>query len=292
MASQATLTFPEVDRFVSVEFCSESHDIFPSAYAPGKYLLTKHGCGCEPPCTSATSDRTCIAYGSRYAFVLLRTLADADNASDVEQAHKVQDSFKIEQADVGQWEVPDWNQTELTAIRNDLLRLKATSKEPTTFGYFTGPEKIDHLYGMLNVAAGWGGVRPQDQTYVFHNPPPETEGDLTLTVPKVPVEGNGFWSITMYSKEGFMFADPSNYNSASQGTSGLNPDGSTTIFLGGCDKPERQKPSKAHCLPTQSGWGIVARFFRPSQAILDGSWRLPDPVPSGKHLWNSIEATV
>ncbi|CAE8675625.1 unnamed protein product [Polarella glacialis] len=182
---------------------------------------------------------------------------------------------------VSEWnrprEVPDWNQAELSRIRNNLLDLKEMSTSPMIFGFFTGPEKIDHLYGLLNVAWGWGGARAKDQSYVdwFSDGEP---GDFTITMPKVPVEASGFWSIIVYNKDGFMFADPSNYNNAVQGSHGQNPDGSTSVYFGGCDDPKRQKPSKAHCLPIQQGWGILTRFFRPSEAIRNGTWVPPKPI--------------
>jgi len=279
LSSPATLTFPDVgDRFLSLELCSETHDIFPSKYTPGKYHFTSNGCGCEPPCSSVISGTSCTAFGTPYAFVVLRTVADADNATDLAEAHKAQDKFAVEQLDVGKWDVPDWDHADLLAVRETLLELKATSTEPVTFGFFTGPEKIDHLYGVLNVAAGWGGVRPADQSYFFWGPAVVDERTYTLTMPKVPLDGNGFWSITVYNKEGYMFADPSNYNSAAQGSRGLNPDGSTTVYFGGCDDPARLVPSKAHCIPVIPGWNILTRFFRPGQEILDGSWVAPNPV--------------
>lgn len=279
LASPATLTFPDVgDRFLSLEFGSETHDIFQSEYTPGKHLLTRNGCSCEPPCRSMRSGIACTAFGTPYAFILLRTLANADNATDIAEAHKAQDSFALEQQDVGKWAVPDWSHADLVAVREHLLELKATSTEPVTFGSFTGPEKIDRLYGVLNVAAGWGGARAEDQSYYSWRPPAGDIGTFTLTMPKVPLDGNGFWSITVYNKEGYMFADPSNYNSAAQGQQGLNPDGSTTVHFGGCDHPARRVPSKAHCMPVTPGWNIIMRFFRPGKEILDGSWVVPNPV--------------
>mmetsp|Transcript_134302 Transcript_134302/g.428957 ORF Transcript_134302/g.428957 Transcript_134302/m.428957 type:complete len:127 (-) Transcript_134302:659-1039(-) len=107
----------------------------------------------------------------------------------------------------------------------------------------------------------------------------EGQSDTLLEMPAdVPLQRLGFWSVTVYNKEGFMFASPSNYNSAAGGPAGLNPDGSTTEYFGGCDKPERQNPSPAHCLETQPGWNIVVRVFRPGTAILDGSWEPPNPL--------------
>mmetsp|Transcript_78870 Transcript_78870/g.255822 ORF Transcript_78870/g.255822 Transcript_78870/m.255822 type:complete len:373 (+) Transcript_78870:132-1250(+) len=275
----AFVTYPDVgDRFISLMCGSESHDIFPAVYEPGRYLITENDCGCEPPCSANKDGHLCMAVGTPKAFVILRTLADANNASDMTAAHQAQDGFVVELANVGKWDVPDWNQSDLTAIRDQLLALKATSKEPPVFGFFTGPEKIDHLFGILNVAAGWGGARAQDQTYFFWVAQGESD-TLTLKMPAdLPLERLGFWSVTVYNKEGFMFALPSNYNSAVEGPHGLNPDGSTTVYFGGCDDPARQKPSPAHCLEIKPGWNTIVRVFRPGKAILDGSWVPPNPL--------------
>lgn len=227
---------------------------------------------------------TCHAFGTRYGFVVLRTLADAANATDIAEAHKAQDAFAISQADAGKWEVPDWDLNDLTAVRNSLLFLASTTVNLGQFGFLTGPDALDHLYGIMSMAAGWAGVRREDQTYIHWLSPANSTDTFTYTVPKVPLEGNGFWSVTVYNKEGFMFANPSNYNSVAQGPGGLNPDGSTTIFFGGCDDPARQRPSAAHCLAIQPGWNIVTRFFRPSRSILDGSWAPPAPVADARRV--------
>ncbi|CAE8589876.1 unnamed protein product, partial [Polarella glacialis] len=240
LSTSAEVTFPDVGhRFVSLEMLSQTNDVFPSVYEPGNYLLTKNGCGCPPPCSgTAKTGVACKAFGTRYAAILLRTLADAANATDTAAAHEAQDAFAVKQEDPGKREVPVWNQTKL------FIR------------------KIDHLCGLLNVAAGWGGARAKDQSYVAWRSDGEP-GDFALAMPKVPVEANGFWSITVYNKEGFMFANPSNYNSAAQGSHGQNPNGSTTVYFGGCDDPKRQKPSKAHCLPIQQGWGVIDEVLPP-----------------------------
>jgi len=281
LSSDAVVTYPEnAGRFISFMCSSETHDVFPGIYKPGKYLITKDGCGCTPPCRSVVDGQSCSAFGTAKGFILLRMLAVAGNDTDVKAANALQDRFTVEQKDVGRWDVPDWDQDQLSDVRESLLHLQATSKEPPVFGFFTGPDRIDHLYGIMMVAAGWGGARAQDQTYAQWLSQDSTETH-SLTMPKVPLEDNGFWSVTVYSREGFMFADPSNYNSAAQGAGGLNPDGSTTVHFGGCDDPARQKPSAAHCLPIQKGWNIAIRFFRPSKEILDGSWKPSLPEPDG-----------
>lgn len=276
LSSPAVVTFPETGgRFVSLELLSEAHDVFPSVYEPGEYLVTQDGCGCRPPCRRDAGGRMCTSFGTPYAFLLVRMLANGEDSADLARAHGVQDGFVVSQpigADAVALQVAKaafsaWNQTDLKRIRALLLELKSTSEAPVTFGFWSGLERIDHLFGLLNVAAGWGGVRPQDQFYVFFKPP--AEGSYTVTIPWVPVKGNGFWSITVYSADGYMFASPSHYNSEAQ-RAGKR----TIVHFGACDA----RPKGEFCLPTQPGWNALFRVFRPAVSLLNGSWTLPMPV--------------
>mmetsp|Transcript_78884 Transcript_78884/g.255876 ORF Transcript_78884/g.255876 Transcript_78884/m.255876 type:complete len:154 (+) Transcript_78884:121-582(+) len=138
--SPAFVTYPDVgDSFVSLMCGSESHDIFQAVYEPGRYLITEDDCGCEPPCTANQDGHLCMAVGTPKAFVILRTLAHAENASDMTAAHHAQDGFVVEQADVGQWDVPNWDQLGLRVIRGILLALGATSREPPVLRLLYGP---------------------------------------------------------------------------------------------------------------------------------------------------------
>lgn len=280
LTTDAVLVFPDPgERFVSLGSLSETSDVWPASYAAGRYRMSNN-CNCKPPCRrTLASGEVCTGFPTRYACILVRTLVDPDNFTDAREAWRLQRSWRVEQESRGAWAVPDWNQQQLRTMRSLLLLLARNSTAPVTFGFFTGPEKIDHLYGLLSATAGWGGARSEDQTYTGWSAPDDHE-TWTLTMPPVPLVGNGFWSVTVYNKEGFMFALPANYNSAVQGAAGLNTDGTTTIFFGGCDDLDRQAPSAAHCLPIQPGWNMLIRFFRPSSAILNGAWAAPVPVPT------------
>jgi len=92
-----------------------------------------------------------------------------------------------------------------------------------------------------------------------------------LKVPRdVPVEGNGFWSVTVYNKERFM--EPNEYDTYSFNsvTAEKNADGSVTIHMGG-------DPKAKNFIPIVPGWVYIVRLYRPGKSILDGSWKFPEP---------------
>jgi hypothetical protein len=110
----------------------------------------------------------------------------------------------------------------------------------------------------------------------------------TVTFPKgglppVDAERGGFWSLTMYTDELFMLADPQN-GRANIGTVNLdakqltfNADGSLTLFL------SREEPAdavgKANWLPApDGGFALCLRTYVPTDALLGGSYKLPNVV--------------
>lgn len=89
-----------------------------------------------------------------------------------------------------------------------------------------------------------------------------------------------FWSMTLYTlPERFLYANPLNRYSIGDRTPGLkrDPDGGLTLYLGhvspGADK-------ESNWLPTPAGrYSAVARVYGPSEAAMNGSWKLPPLTP-------------
>jgi len=92
-----------------------------------------------------------------------------------------------------------------------------------------------------------------------------------LTVNEVPVDG--FWSVTVYNKDGYFTPNPQNAYSLNNITAQRGADGKITIQFGGCDA------ATANCLPVTSGWNYLIRFYRPRAEVLDGSWTPPTLTP-------------
>ncbi len=96
-------------------------------------------------------------------------------------------------------------------------------------------------------------------------------------------ELGGFWSLTMYSSELFMLPDPPN-GRTNIGTVHLRGDqlkfggdGSLTLFLGS-DEPTNEV-GKANWLPApEGGFALCLRTYAPKEALVDGSYKLPNVV--------------
>ena len=83
----------------------------------------------------------------------------------------------------------------------------------------------------------------------------------------VPVDA--FWSITVYTVDGFFKPNELNAYSINSVTGKQAGDGATTIQLGDCSK------ETPNCLPVTKGWNYMVRLYRPRQEILNGTWSFP-----------------
>jgi len=251
-ASPVTITLPDAGkRFMSMQVISQDHYTTEVAYGPGSFTYTR--------------DKV----GTRYVYVIIRTLADSGNPQDVKAANAVQDAIKVEQASAGKFEVPTWDQASLTKARDALETLGSLGGTVDRFGKKQEVDPFDHLIGT---AIGWGG-NPRHAADYQSFYPPRNDGKTAyrLVLKDVPVDG--FWSISVYNAKGFFEKNALNAYSLNNLTAKPDPGGGTTIQFGGC---ERQTPN---CLPIVKGWSYTMRLYRPRKDILDGSWKLPEAQP-------------
>jgi hypothetical protein len=249
-----TLTLPDSgERYMSMMIVDQDH--YVPIVAHGKEIVT------------LTQDK----FGTRYAFAAIRTLVDPNDPKDVEAVHRLQDAIEITQKAPGKLELPDWNQDNLTDIRNGLLTL---AKYQTSFrGAFGTREQVDPVQHLIGTAAGWGGLPDSEANYQSFTPA-KNDGKTvyTIIVPKdVPVQA--FWSVSVYNEQGFFEKNDHNAYSVNDITAEKNADGSVTIQFGGCDG------KIANCLPVVEGWNYTARLYRPEQPILSGEWTFPAAIP-------------
>jgi hypothetical protein len=247
------------DRFQSVQIISQDHFTPMVVYDPGRYTLTAED------------------IGTRYVAAIVRTFVDANDSQDVKEANGIQDQMTAEQASAGKFEIPDWDTESRDTIRNALNLLAATvdssRNAPGKKGAFGKKGQVDPILHLLSTAYAWGGNPVEAATYI-NVVPEKNDGKTphTLTVGKVPVDG--FWSVTVYNKDGFMQKNDRDAYSFNDVTARRNQDGSITINFG-------RGPDAVNDLPVTPGWNYIVRLYRPRKEVLDGSWTFPQAQPMG-----------
>jgi hypothetical protein len=87
---------------MSVQVISEDHYTIAVVYAPGRYSFTR------------------AKAGTRYVYIIIRTLADPENPDDIKGANAVQDAVKVKQTSAGRFEVPNCDAVSQTKVRGAL----------------------------------------------------------------------------------------------------------------------------------------------------------------------------
>jgi hypothetical protein len=254
-AGPVTVTLPDAgERFMSMQVISEDHYVPEVVYGAGSYTLDKE------------------KVGTRYVLVGIRTLVDPNNPEDVKQVHALQDAIKVEQASAGSFDVPDWDQASQKKVRDALLVLGSTM--PDFKNAFGKKGEVDPIRHLIGTALGWGG-NPDKDAFYLKITPPNNDGTTVyrLDVKDVPVDG--FWSVSLYSAEGYYEKNDLNAYSLNNITAKKGEDGSVSVQFGGCDG------KIANCLPIMKGWNYTVRLYRPREEILNGSWKFPEPQPAG-----------
>jgi hypothetical protein len=252
LTEPVTVTMPDPGkRFMALSRASENHSVSQAMYGPGDFTFTMEN------------------IGTRYVFLGIRTGMDANNPADIKAANSLQDQIKVKQANVGTFQVPDWDEKSLSTVRDAVNVLAATVSD--TSGFFGEKDKLDPIQHLMGTAYGWGG-NPKETAMYVNVVPPQNDGKMAyvLTVKDVPVDA--FWSITIYNAKGFMEPNKRNAVSVSSVTAKPNPDGSVTVHFGGSEDARNQ-------LPIMPGWNYIVRLYQPRKEVLDGSWKFPEPQP-------------
>ncbi len=256
LSSPLTITMPDPgERYMSLMLVSEDHDVYPAMYGAGRYGFTKE------------------VVGTRYVMFGIRTFADPNDPEDMKAAHALQDAVKVEQADPGRLELPNWCEEDMVKMREAAAVLGSSVPDSSVFFGVKGDPGFTYLERMMGSGVGWGGLQRRDALYQ-QVVPERNDGETpyVLTVPAdVPVDG--FWSVTVYNKERFMVKNEWDAYSINNVTGKKNDDGSVTIHFGG-------DPKADNFIYIMPGWSYFVRLYRPRKEILDGSWTFPKAEPA------------
>jgi hypothetical protein len=125
---------------MSMQVISQDHYTTEVVYAPGTF--------------SYTPDKV----GTRYVYLIIRTLADPENADDVKAANALQDAIKVEQASTGKLELPNWERTSQDKVRN-LLNEMSTMRGSDIGAAFGARGEVDPISHLIGTAIGWAAIR-------------------------------------------------------------------------------------------------------------------------------------
>ena len=213
LTEPVTITKPDPgNRFMTLNTSSQDHSISQAIYDAGDFTFTQED------------------IRSRYLFVGFRTAVNANDPEDIKKVNELQDRIKVKQANIGTFEIPNWDLESLSIVREAILVLANTM--PNSNEMFGDKSKLDPIQHLLGTAFGWGG-NPKETAIYLNVVPPQNDGKMphVLTVKDVPVDA--FWSITIYNARGFMEPNNRDAVAVSSATAKPNADGSVTIHFGG-----------------------------------------------------------
>jgi hypothetical protein len=253
-ASPVTVSLPDAGkRYMAMQVINEDQYALDVFYAPGQHTFTKE------------------KIGTRYVCLAVRTFVNPNDAADVKAVHTLQDAIKVEHKAAGKFEMPNWDQASLKKVREALLGLAVANGGLDSSRMFGRKDEVDPIHHLIGTAAGWGG-NPRYAALYSGIEPKENDGKTAyrLTVKDVPVDG--FWSVSVYNKDGFFQKNARHAYTVNNVTAKANPDGSVTIQFGGDE-------SESNYIPIMAGWNYTVRLYRPRKELLDGTWKFPEAKP-------------
>jgi hypothetical protein len=136
-AGPLTVILPDPGkRFMSMQIVSQDDYTTEVVYAPGRFSYPR--------------DRV----GTRYVFLIIRTLVDPQQPADVKAANALQDAVRVEQASLGSFSVPKWDAVSQEKARQALITLGSLGGTATMFGR---KDEVDPISFLIGAAGGWGG---------------------------------------------------------------------------------------------------------------------------------------
>lgn len=250
-AGPVTVMMPEAEgvRFQSLQVVSQDH-YTPFVIYGGSLELTQDN------------------VGTRYVMLIFRTFVDPTDETDIQAAHGAQDEVTVEQASDGAFEIPEWDGESLKVARDAFAALQSLGGTADKVRMGTADE-VDPVAHLMATATGWG-LNPKAAAMYFTGYPANNDAETVQEMLLTDVPVDGFWSISVYNKDGYFEENELGAYSLNSVTAMKEEDGSTRIQFGGCDG------KVANCIPITDGWNYSLRLYRPKANVIDGSWQPPE----------------
>ena len=238
------ITLPDHDLYQSIEIIDENHIILGVVY-PGQTV-------------EISPDK--LSFGE-HVYVFMRTQRRTGDAKGLEELAKRQDAPVIEQGSAKPYvsEVK-YEPNSLNALRADLLARSVKNPEIAhpELGFVTDVWDITFPAYQIADVLGWGGLPTSGAHYISLQPSDDAAAQggcssMTFAKPDLQYDRNGYWSVTVYNREGWVKTKNFKINSL---TAKPNSDGSYTIhFNCGADALNN--------LDVVPGWNGLMRNYLP-----------------------------
>jgi hypothetical protein len=237
----ATVTLPDTGkRFISVQFVDADHYIYPAKYGAGTHDFPQE---------------------TDYVYALVRIGSETGSSEEDAIIAALQETITIDAKSARPYTPIKYDQASYEATHKYLLAEFATGKyDPKTM--FNVKGVANEAARQVGAAIGWGGGQVVDNQWSMR--PDSTDFSCQSTTFEDPKNVGGFWSITVYNKEGFLFAK-SNMNSYKASP---NKDSTYTVRFG-CDGQENNIDIKNET----GAWNAIVRAYRPSKLVQSGAWK-------------------
>ena len=243
------ITLPETDgRYMSAQITQNDH------YVNDVYI----GAGTYPIISDTDSD---------FVHISVRTAIDLSDPADVEKVVALQQAIKLDVKGDKVFKQPNYNMEQLETLRvklaNEALAMDSMNNMQGARGTVD-----DHLH-LLGTAAGWGLLPDANARYIgYVQEGGDGTGCYSANYKIPPFNNPGFFSITMYDAEGWMFDERAILN---KNNITFNDDGSFDANFGECGENAKNN------LPITQGWNFIMRVYEPKLDQLD-IYKLPTAV--------------
>ena len=241
----ASITLPETDgRYMSAMVVQNDHYIDQVFKTPGEHEI------------KAATD---------FVMVALRIRINKNDPNDSDKVRALQQATKISAKATEPHVMPNYDMEQLVALRD---KLAAEAAELGSLNNMQGARgTVEERMHLLGTAAGWGLLPDVNSRYLSYGQQ-DNKGcyKATFTVP--PFNKNGFFSITMYNADGWIFSDRAILN---EYNIEFNEDGTFDVYFGDCGEDVKNN------LPIVEGWNFLMRVYEPKLQELD-QYKLPVPT--------------
>ena len=246
----ATVTFPAMPdkRYASILVIDNDHYCPTVIYKAGKHELPRD---------------------TKYMFMAIRIqVFNPKDTAEIAMVNRLKDQFIIEANSAQEFAAPTWDKTSLDSLRAEYE--KEFSKFAKYPDEWMGPKgKVSEQTRQYAAAGAWGLFPNKDATYINYNAGDLSGSKCYVATYKVP-DVSGFWSITLYGKDGYMKSENSVINASNVK---FNKDKTFTVYFGAADKCPKDAKNR---LDITDGWNFLMRCYLPGKNVLDGSYKLTD----------------